>query len=301
MWRDSERRGMRDVLGIAIVLASSLCIAFVPSSAKISMNEGASLMMLLVSRCLIGAGLLLPLTLVQRQKLLVPRALLRRTIIATLFNIGMIGCLYSAIQFVDVGLAVLILYMFPLGIAIWSHASGRQRLNVVQWGAVAALLAGLVLLMFDTVKVGRVDGLLLCFGSMICAMVYTTMSSDLTDNLGSAVVNLHTNIWSVVILILAVILPLGQTIALPQTASGWLAIASNGTFYMLGYWLFFEGCRLIGVTRASILTLVDPLLAAAVAILFLGQFLTISEAAGFAIILAALVLFETRKSRSSSA
>ena len=110
MWRDSERRGMRDVLGIAIVLASSLCIAFVPSSAKISMNEGASLMMLLVSRCLIGAGLLLPLTLVQRQKLLVPRALLGRTIIATLFNIGMIGCLYSAIQFVDVGLAVLILH-----------------------------------------------------------------------------------------------------------------------------------------------------------------------------------------------
>ena len=107
----------------------------------------------------------------QRTRLLIPRALLARTIIATIFNVGMIGCLYSSVQFVDVGLAVLILYMFPLGIAIWSHFSGRQKVNAVQWGSVAGLLAGLVLLMLDTVRVGSASRLVLCFGSMICAMI----------------------------------------------------------------------------------------------------------------------------------
>ena len=66
---------------------------------------------------------------------------------------------------------------------------------------------------------------------------------------------------------------------------------------MLGIWLFFEGCRIIGVTRASILTLVDPLFAVIIAILFLGQYLTFSEWIGFAIILGALLVFETQKSR----
>lgn len=291
---------MRDALGIAIVVTSSLCIAFVPSSAKLAMNDGASLMALLISRCLIGAALLLPVTWMQRRTILVPRAFLGRTVIATLFNVGMIGCLYSAVEFVDVGLAVLILYLFPLGIAIWSHVSGRQKVNAIQWGAVAGLLAGLALLMSDTVKVGSITGLLLCFGSMICAMLYTTMSSDLTDSLGSSPVNLQTNIWGVAILGILLALPFGWEITLPQTAGGWLAIISNGTFYMLGYWLFFEGCRLIGVTRASILTLVDPLFAAVIAILFLGQFLTVSEWTGFAIILAALVLFERLKTVPSS-
>ena len=299
MRRDSDAKGMRDAFGIAIVVASSLCIAFVPSSAKLSMNDGSSLMALLISRCLIGAMLLLPVTLIRRSSILVPRALLGRTVFATIFNIGMIGCLYSAVEFVDVGLAVLILYMFPLGIAIWSHISGRQRVNSTQWAAVAGLVAGLVLLMSDTMKVGSVTGLLLCFGSMICAMVYTNMSSDLTDILGSPLVNLQTNIWGVAILCVALVLPLGGEITLPRTAAGWLAIASNGTFYMLGYWLFFEGCRLIGVTRASILTLVDPLFAAVIAILFLGQFMTMSEWTGFAVILAALVLFETQKNGPS--
>jgi drug/metabolite transporter (DMT)-like permease len=64
--------------------------------------------------------------------------------------------------------------------------------------------------------------------------------------------------------------------------------------------LFFEACRIIGVTRASILTLVDPLLAALIAIIFLDQFLTGTEWAGCIIILMALVLFEMKKQAVTS-
>ena len=300
MWQEGHRGGLRDAHGIALVVISSICIAFVPSAAKISMNEGASLVALLISRCLIGAVMLLPVIVVQRRKLLVPRTLLAKTIIAAIFNVAMIGCLYSAVQLVDIGLAILVLYMFPIGIAIASHVSGRQKVNAIQWGAVAGLLAGLLLLLLDTMQIGSLNGLLLCFGSMFCAMLYTVMSSDLADNLGSALVNLQNNIWSFLILSLVLFLPLGQEIALPETTRGWIAILSNGTFYLLGYWLFFEGCRLIGVTRASILTLVDPLFAALVAILFLDQHLSSFEWIGFVIILSALLVFEIRKSGKTS-
>ena len=299
MWQEGHRGGLRDAHGIALVVISSICIAFVPSAAKISMNEGASLVALLISRCLIGAVMLLPVIVVQRRKLLIPRTLLAKTIIAAIFNVAMIGCLYSAVQLVDIGLAILVLYMFPIGIAIASHVSGRQKVNAIQWGAVAGLLAGLLLLL-DTMQIGSLNGLLLCFGSMVCAMLYTMMSSDLADSLGSALVNLQNNIWSFVILSLVLFLPLGQEIALPETTKGWIAILSNGTFYLLGYWLFFEGCRFIGVTRASILTLVDPLFAALVAILFLDQHLSSFEWIGFVIILSALLVFEIRKSGKTS-
>ena len=104
----------------------------------------------------------------------------------------------------------------------------------------------------------------------------------------------------VVFLAGALVLPFGPAITLPETTRGWLAIVSNGTFYMFGYWLFFEACRLIGVTRASILTLVDPLLATLIAIIFLEQFLTGAEWAGFVIILMALVVFEMKKQAATS-
>ena len=38
----NNKRGARNAVGVAIVVLSSLCIAFVPSSAKISTDEGAS-------------------------------------------------------------------------------------------------------------------------------------------------------------------------------------------------------------------------------------------------------------------
>ena len=219
MWQEGHRGGLRDAHGIALVVISSICIAFVPSAAKISMNEGASLVALLISRCLIGAVMLLPVIVVQRRKLLIPRTLLAKTIIAAIFNVAMIGCLYSAVQLVDIGLAILVLYMFPIGIAIASHVSGRQKVNAIQWGAVAGLLAGLLLLLLDTMQIGSLNGLLLCFGSMFCAMLYTVMSSDLADNLGS-LVNLQNNIWSFAILCLVLFLPLGQEIALPRNNNG---------------------------------------------------------------------------------
>jgi DME family drug/metabolite transporter len=64
---------------------------------------------------------------------------------------------------------------------------------------------------------------------------------------------------------------------------------------MLGYLLFFESSRIIGITRTSVVTLVDPLLAALVAIVLLGQMLSTLEWAGFFVITGSLLVFERGK------
>ena len=54
-------------LGIMLVIISSICFAFVPNSAKIALDEGTSLALLLVSRYAIGVALLLPIIFLQKQ------------------------------------------------------------------------------------------------------------------------------------------------------------------------------------------------------------------------------------------
>ncbi len=103
-------------------------------------------------------------------------------------------------------------------------------------------LAGLWLLLLDTMQIGSLNGLLLCFGSMFCAMLYTVMSSGT----GQPRIGFSQSAKQYLELCdpePCVFLPLGQEIALPETTMGWIAILSNGIFYLLGYWLFFEGCR----------------------------------------------------------
>ena len=55
--------------GVILVIISSICFAFVPNSAKIALDEGASLSFLLVSRYAIGVALLLPIMLYKKTKL----------------------------------------------------------------------------------------------------------------------------------------------------------------------------------------------------------------------------------------
>ena len=56
--------------------------------------------------------------------------------------------------------------------------------------------------------------------------------------------------------------------------------------------LFFEGSRLIGITRASLLACVEPLFAALLALAFLGQQLSLVEWLGFLVVLISIFAFE---------
>ena len=57
--------------------------------------------------------------------------------------------------------------------------------------------------------------------------------------------------------------------------------------------LYFQGAKLIGATRASFLACLEPLFAALLAILLLGQLLSVKEWFGFLIILSSVLIFET--------
>ena len=56
--------------------------------------------------------------------------------------------------------------------------------------------------------------------------------------------------------------------------------------------LYFKGAKLIGATRASFLACLEPLFAALLAILLLGQLLFIKEWVGFIVILLSVLIFE---------
>ena len=74
-------------------------------------------------------------------------------------------------------------------------------------------------------------------------------------------------------------------IKLPVNSKGWLAIFSNGIFYVLSYFLFYEGSKKIGITRTSVLATIEPVFAAVFALILLKQFLNIMETFGFIIIM----------------
>ena len=291
----TDRRSS-DMAGLGLAVVSSLCIAVVPSAGKMAMDSGASLIILLITRCLIAVLFLAPIVVLQRAALFPDRQYLWRIMLTSVFGVAMIAGLYGAVRVMDVGLAVLILYMYPIGIALVEHAQGNERIARIQWVSLAAVAGGLALLSFESLRGGNLVGIGLSVAAMICAMMFTIMSSRLARTIGASSVNFATNLWSCIILAALMLgLPSVLPVAMPATNTGWLAIAGNGVFFMLGYLLFFESSRIIGITRTSVVTLVDPLLAALVAILLLGQMLSPLEWTGFFVITGSLLVFERGK------
>ena len=88
------------------------------------------------------------------------------------------------------------------------------------------------------------------------------------------------------------LIPGDPRISLPESVIGYIAILGNGLFFIISWVLFFEGARIIGSTRASLLACAEPLFAALLAIILLNQTLSAVEWLGFGIVLTSILFFE---------
>ena len=284
-------------IGILLVIFSSVCFAFVPNSGKIALDAGTSLFFLIVSRYAIGIVLLLPLILLTgsgetRSGLKIQRHQLRPLIITSLMALGLLLATYHAIDYLDIGLVLLILYSFPIGVALIAQSQGRERFSRNRWLCMVAVIMGLGLMIYDGGGEISTYGVFISIIGLVCFVLFIDTSSGLAVSIGGAVLNFYISLIGLVVLMLAFMLPLGLEVALPQTTPGVISIFSNGVFFILSWVVFFEGARLIGATRASLLACVEPLFAALLAMLLLNQMLSAVEWIGFFIVLTAIWLFE---------
>ena len=105
------------------------------------------------------------------------------------------------------------------------------------------------------------------------------------------------SIWGALIFGLA--LPFAGSFLAPQTLLGWTGLFGNGVAYCVAWVAFFAGARIIGATRASMITLIEPPLAALFAWLIFAETFTLPQWIGFAIVLGALALFEAGARRTT--
>lgn len=289
----------RQHAGILCVILSSICFAFVPNTAKMALDEGASLLFLLASRYAIGSAILLPTLIITGKAIMVSRSLIRPLVTTSLFALFLLLATYHAVDFLDVGLVLLILYSFPIGVALISQFSGRERLSPARWLCMMAVLAGLGIMIHDGLGEISLYGILVALFGLVCFVFFIETSSQLVDRLGSSTLNFHISLIGLLSLLAVMLLPLDLPVSYPVTPTGIVAILGNGIFYIISWVLFFEGARMIGATRASLMACVEPLFAALLAMILLGQFLSAAEWVGFFIVLFSIFMFENRAPKTS--
>ena len=242
------------------------------------------------------AGLLLS-AIVFARRLALPSA---RTTLA-LLGLGVLGNGVYQVFFIE-GIArtrasdaALVIAATPAFIAVIGRLRGVERVAARGAVGIALSIAGIALVVLGSTE-GRegqatVTGDLLVLIGALCWAVYTVMLKPYTERVGGLQLSALTMMGGAIPLF-ALASPVvfhAPWHALP--AMGWLAIVYSGVFALVVAYLFwYNGVRVIGPTRTSMYSNLQPIVAVLVAWPMLGEIPTPWQIVGAACIMGGLVL-----------
>jgi drug/metabolite transporter (DMT)-like permease len=254
-------------------------------------------------RVALAAVLLVPLVSVLR-----PQALrFRRADLLLLLGYGLLGVagvqlfFFLAVARIPVGVAMVLVNLAPVLVALWVRVVRRTRLPGLVWLGIGVAVAGLALVA-EIWRGGRLDLLGVAAGliAAICSAGYFLLGEHAASRYDSFGLTAAGLVIGAVVLVAVSppwTLPSGLLTA-PSTLGGvqapvWLlvlvlAVVGTGLPYLIG----LRALRDLPPALACVLALVEPVVAAVLAWLLLGQALDPAQLAGVGVLLTGAVLVQ---------
>ncbi len=278
-------------IGPAVLGASSFACADVLS--KVVLIDGADVLTMSVVRAVLGVAFLFAwLKLVPPRGAFTARATWVSLGLGVLFA-GNVFLLFKAFEVVEVPIAILTYFVYPLLTGLVAAASGLER---VTWrGAAAAVAAflGLALMIGAHPTTLATVGIVAALGAALCRVVILLVTRALLSGAEPLRITWYSLLSSTAVFLVAV-LATGNWQP-PATTSGWLALVVLSVAVTTGLLGVFASTVRIGPFRTALFMNLEPLLTAVGSALFLAQVLTPLQALGGGIMLAALVMFQLRR------
>jgi drug/metabolite transporter (DMT)-like permease len=274
------------------VMFSACCFGSIPVLITIATRSGARLVDLLAWRYLIAAALLVVvsggLTPLRR----VGRRALPLLVLAGGGQAAVAFVSLSALRYIPSATLTFLFYTYPAWVAMTAALRGAERLTGRRIVALALSLAGIAL-MIGTPSSGGLHpiGVLLALASALLYATYIPLLDHLGRGLPPAVTSVFATAGAAVILIAAAVTQGGLAVQFSPTA--WLMISILGfVCTVLAFIAFLHGLAVIGPVRTAIVSTIEPLWAALLGTMVLGQHLGPRTLAGGLLIAIAVVLLQ---------
>lgn len=284
-------------MGVLYILLSGASFGLLPWFSRIASGHGASPLGTLAARFSITAVVMIVVRLVAERRKPWPR----RDVFVKLFLLGAAGyavqsAFYlSGVDRIDVSLATVIFYTFPVMVVLASWAIFKQRPTRVMVMCLAITVVGAVL------TAGQVSGgSTLGVAYMVMAGAWYTgyilVSSKIVQHAGaltSLTIVMLGSTFSYAVVMLTV------HPDLPQDGKGWLAAAGAAvvsTVFGMGF--FFAGVQRLPPGEAAVLSTIEPVVSIFMGVVALGESLNAVRVVGAVLVLFGVTLLaRSRESR----
>lgn len=278
---------------IAPAVIAATCFSFADIGTKLTLHAGADVLTMALFRGLIGVPLLMawfafgpaprPLTAQERNLSL---------FIGLLFAAN-VYFLFKAIEAMEVPVAILTYFTYPLLTGLAAAAFGVERLGVAGLLAALAAFGGLALMIGAHPGGVAVIGIACALISSCTRVVMLLLTRARLQGADSRLITL----WSVTAatVVFGVVAIATLNWQPPVTALGWFALIGSGVAMAVAVLMVFVSTARVGPFRTALFMNLEPLLATIGSAIVLGEVITPLQALGGAAMIGALVAFQMRR------
>jgi drug/metabolite transporter (DMT)-like permease len=275
--------------GNALVLGSAVSFGLMPIFARLAYANHVNVRELLLVRFIL-AFLAMGALLLATRRLVVPD----RNQLLILLALGGVGYFaqatfyFNSLLYIPVSVVSLILYTYPPFVTAGSLVLGWEKMSASLAVCLSLAVVGLGLVANPTGNVVLV-GVLMALGASITYTIYILVSTKVLRNVSGEVASFYVMGAAALSFVLSNSLTGGISISWNFQAWIWVLLISVVST-IIAITTFFQGVKLIGPSRASILSSIEPATAIiAASILFAESLNTYQIAGGLLIVIAALL------------
>jgi drug/metabolite transporter (DMT)-like permease len=282
--------------GVLYVFLSAAGFGVMSILALYAYEDGVSVPMALFLRFLLAALLFFLLLLVKREPLRITKqqALALFCLGGVLYTLQSLS-FFSSVQHISPSLAALLLYTFPVFVAVLSYFVEKEALKKKTVLAMLLSLAGLVMVLGTSYDAIRPLGVVLALSAAVCYSVYIVVGNRVVKGLSPYVTSAYISLFAACATFF--VAQANGGIRLDFGAQGWFALLGIVCFStVLAIGCFFRGLQLIGSTRASVLSMLEPVVTIGFSAMLFSESLTgLQILGGAAVLLGAVLIVSSRE------
>lgn len=283
----------KGVKGLLFVTLSSFFWAVAGIMSKALLNEGGTPILLLFTRNVVGVSCLALFFYFYNKKLFhLDKTHIKPLLLCCIFLFLYSAAYFFSIFYLDVSVAMVLLYMYPTIVAVSSIFVFHERLTIKIIAALILTAFGMVLtlnLLSD--GIGKVSplGLLFSFIAAFGAAWYSIYVKKLTSIYHASTINFYGLLFTIFGYGILSLFSLHNGFLSTSELIGAVAMALP---YVGGLLLFAIGLTYLSPSFASIFGSTEPVFGTIMAVIFLGDIISGSQILGILLIFSAIIILQ---------
>lgn len=284
------------LLGILLSLSGATFFALSIVTARWSYDYDVNTQTVMLIRFICVIAIMLAWNKNKSVSLILPKSdLIKCSVLGIFYFIG-IGSYLASVAYMPVGLAVLILYTFPILVVFITAIVDKRKPSPLQFLALIIAFIGLFIALDINTDKTQPIGIFLAVMAAVGVTINMIGSANILKRIDFSLFSLYQA--TIITLISAIVILFTGGVSLPNSNQGWLIFMAMLISFIIAYLSVYTSLKLIGAVRTSTIMNLEPIMTIVFAIALLQEQMTIEKLIGGGIVLCAILLAQLPQIRT---